>query len=288
VYLILFDFQPCQPLARLFFKDDRMQTRFNFGGGSSETGASIKTKLEDLASPNKLSADAIQNGTTNKAYTATEQIKLSLVATEATNDTGATIKAKLEANTTPNKLSADAIQDGTTNHVFTATDDTKLADLPPPTSQSGAPSSTPVRIGAINVDTAAPALRVGKGTSSSADWFLAGSGWLSASLQTTNATETEILSLAATANAENQLNFRIGCVNTDLSKRYSAVFDAFFTSTELTDIVQGIAVKKVLADTMDVNCYVESGNFKVKVTGMADTTLDWKIFYAPVFTFPKA
>jgi len=51
--------------------------------------------------------------------------------------------------------------------------ETDLTNSAAPTisSGSGAPGSTPGKIGDIYVDTAAPALYAAKGTASSADWF---------------------------------------------------------------------------------------------------------------------
>jgi hypothetical protein len=72
-------------------------------------------------------ADTITDGTTNKAYTATEKTKLSGIATGATaNDTDANLKNR--ANHTGTQ-SADTITDGTTNKAYTATEKTKLAGI---------------------------------------------------------------------------------------------------------------------------------------------------------------
>jgi len=74
-----------------------------------------------------LNQDVVPDGTTNKAYTATEKTKLSGVATGATaNDTDANLKAR--ANHTGTQ-SADTVTDGTTNKVFLATERTKLSGI---------------------------------------------------------------------------------------------------------------------------------------------------------------
>lgn len=73
------------------------------------------------------SADTVIDGTTNKAYTATEKTKLSGIATGATaNDTDANLKNR--ANHTGTQ-SADTITDGTTNKAYTATEKTKLGGI---------------------------------------------------------------------------------------------------------------------------------------------------------------
>lgn len=73
------------------------------------------------------SADTLVDGTTNKAYLATEQTKLAGVATAATaNATDAQLR---DRSTHTGTMSADQLTDGTTNHAFTAADDTKLTAL---------------------------------------------------------------------------------------------------------------------------------------------------------------
>jgi hypothetical protein len=73
------------------------------------------------------SADTITDGTTNKAFTATEKTKLAGVATGATaNSADATLLAR--ANHTGTQ-SADTLTDGTTNKAFLATERTTLATI---------------------------------------------------------------------------------------------------------------------------------------------------------------
>lgn len=73
------------------------------------------------------SADTLTDGTTNKAFLATERTKLSGIATSATaNSSDATLLAR--ANHTGTQ-SADTITDGTTNKAYTATEKTKLAGV---------------------------------------------------------------------------------------------------------------------------------------------------------------
>jgi len=73
------------------------------------------------------SADTLTDGTTNKAYLATERTKLSGIATGATaNSSDATLLAR--ANHTGTQ-SADTITDGTTNKAYLATEKTKLAGI---------------------------------------------------------------------------------------------------------------------------------------------------------------
>jgi hypothetical protein len=69
----------------------------------------------------------VVDGTTNKAYTATEKTKLAGIASGATaNSSDATLLAR--ANHTGTQ-SADTVVDGTTNKAYTATEKTKLAGI---------------------------------------------------------------------------------------------------------------------------------------------------------------
>lgn len=73
------------------------------------------------------SADTITDGTTNKAYTGTEQTKLAGIATGATaNATNAQLR---DRSTHTGTQSADTLTDGTTNKAYTATEQTKLAGI---------------------------------------------------------------------------------------------------------------------------------------------------------------
>lgn len=73
------------------------------------------------------SADTLTDGTTNKAFLATERTKLTGIATGATaNSTDATLLAR--ANHTGTQ-SADTLTDGTTNKAFLATERTKLTGI---------------------------------------------------------------------------------------------------------------------------------------------------------------
>ena len=67
--------------------------------------------------PSTHSADIIVDGSTNKAYTATEKTKLSGIANSANNYTH------------PSTHSADIITDGTTNKAYTATEKAKLSGV---------------------------------------------------------------------------------------------------------------------------------------------------------------
>lgn len=71
--------------------------------------------------------DDLTDGTTNKAYTATEKTKLSGVATGATaNSSDAALLSRVNHTGTQ---SADTITDGTTNKAYTATERTKLSGI---------------------------------------------------------------------------------------------------------------------------------------------------------------
>ncbi|MER9533033.1 hypothetical protein NKI89_24950 [Mesorhizobium sp. M0309] len=73
------------------------------------------------------SADTLTDGTTNKAFLATERTKLAGIATGATaNSSDATLLNR--ANHTGTQ-SADTLTDGTTNKAFLATERTKLAGI---------------------------------------------------------------------------------------------------------------------------------------------------------------
>lgn len=85
--------------------------------------ASVNTRTGAVV----LTADDTPDGTTNKAYSATEKTKLSGVATGATaNSTDAFLLAR--GNHTGTE-SADALTDGTTNKAFLATERTKLTGI---------------------------------------------------------------------------------------------------------------------------------------------------------------
>ena len=80
-----------------------------------------------LSASSTVSADDVVDGTTNKAYTATEKTKLAGVASGATaNLPDATLLAR--ANHTGTQ-SADTITDGATNKAYTDTEKTKLAGI---------------------------------------------------------------------------------------------------------------------------------------------------------------
>lgn len=73
------------------------------------------------------SADTLTDGTTNKAFLATERTKLAGIASGATaNATDAQLRDRATHTGTQ---SADTITDGTTNKAFTATEQTKLAGI---------------------------------------------------------------------------------------------------------------------------------------------------------------
>lgn len=91
---------------------------------ANDTDANLKARANHTGTQ---SADTVVDGTTNKAYTATEKTKLAGVATGATaNSTNAVLLAR--ANHTGTQ-SADTIVDGTTNKAYTTADDDKLAGI---------------------------------------------------------------------------------------------------------------------------------------------------------------
>ena len=79
--------------------------------------AGIEAGANNYTHPATHSADIITDGSTNKAYTATEKTKLAGIATGANNYTH------------PATHSADIITDGSTNKAYTATEKTKLAGI---------------------------------------------------------------------------------------------------------------------------------------------------------------
>lgn len=93
----------------------------------SETAAALATAIQRSNHTGTQSADTLTDGTTNKAYTATEKTKLSGVASGATaNDTDSNLKSR--ANHTGTQ-SADTIVNGSTNKVLTASEKTSLTAL---------------------------------------------------------------------------------------------------------------------------------------------------------------
>lgn len=73
------------------------------------------------------SADSVIDGTTNKAYTATEKTKLSGIATAATaNATDAQLR---DRSTHTGTQSADTLTDGVTNKAFLGAERTKLSGI---------------------------------------------------------------------------------------------------------------------------------------------------------------
>ena len=87
----------------------------------------IVAKLEALVGADKLSADAIKDGTTNKAYTAIEKTKLAGVAENADVTTAASIIAAGAYRIGTNTM--DDIANGTTNKLFSATEKAKLSGI---------------------------------------------------------------------------------------------------------------------------------------------------------------
>jgi predicted RecA/RadA family phage recombinase len=80
----------------------------------------VVDELEALTGGDRLSADALKDGSTNKAYTGTEQTKLAGIETAATADmTASEIRTALETLTTTNRLNSDAVKTGSTNAIPT-------------------------------------------------------------------------------------------------------------------------------------------------------------------------
>ena len=94
------------------------------GATASSTDAFLLARANHTGTQ---SADTLTDGTTNKAFLATERTKLAGIATGATaNSTDAFLLAR--ANHTGTQ-SADTLTDGTTNKAFLATERTKLAGI---------------------------------------------------------------------------------------------------------------------------------------------------------------
>jgi len=81
------------------------------GAQPDQSGTEIVTLLEALDAGDKLNADGIIDGTTNKVYTSTEKTKLSGIATGAqVNEvTGSNVIAKINASTEELDIDADVI-----------------------------------------------------------------------------------------------------------------------------------------------------------------------------------
>jgi NADH dehydrogenase/NADH:ubiquinone oxidoreductase subunit G len=95
---------------------------------SPTVGGATPAQLRDRTThTGTQSADTLTDGTTNKAFLATERTKLTGIATGATaNSTDAVLLAR--ANHTGTE-SADVLTDGTTNKAFLATERTKLTGI---------------------------------------------------------------------------------------------------------------------------------------------------------------
>jgi hypothetical protein len=91
----------------------------------NSTDAQLRDRSTHTGTQN---ADSITDGTTNKAYTAAEKVKLAGVAVGATAN--ATDAALRDRATHTGTQSADSITDGTTNKAYTATEKSKLASIP--------------------------------------------------------------------------------------------------------------------------------------------------------------
>jgi hypothetical protein len=91
---------------------------------TNDTDANLRARASHTGTQ---SADTLTDGTTNKAFLATERTKLTGVATAATaNDTDANLRARGSHTGTQ---SADTLTDGTTNKAFLATERTKLTGI---------------------------------------------------------------------------------------------------------------------------------------------------------------
>lgn len=103
------------------------KTKLNGIASGATANSADATLLSRANHTGTQSADTLTDGTTNKAFLATERTKLSGIATSATaNDTDANLKAR--ANHTGTQ-SADTLTDGTTNKAFLATERTKLSGI---------------------------------------------------------------------------------------------------------------------------------------------------------------
>jgi len=90
----------------------------------------VNAAAADITRAGSVDADALFDGTTNKAYTGTEKTKLEGVEEDAKDDQdGLEMVTALEALDPGDKLEADAIIDGTTNKVYSDTEKTKLAGV---------------------------------------------------------------------------------------------------------------------------------------------------------------
>ncbi len=100
------------------------KTQVGLGSVDNVSAANLRDRATHTGTQ---SADTLTDGTTNKAFLATERTKLSGIATGATaNSSDATLLAR--ANHTGTQ-SADTLTDGTTNKAFLATERTKLAGI---------------------------------------------------------------------------------------------------------------------------------------------------------------
>ena len=152
-----------------------------------------------------------------------------------TNETGATIKTKLEALTGTDRLSADAVKDGTTNKAYTATEQSKLSGI------------------------AAEAI---------------------ATLETTDATPTDLLSIAAgAATSSSTIEGLIQGLTSDGAIKYCMKFICDYDADGVNGSPFGNVIKKGTTSTMDVAFSISSSKLKITVTGIAATTIHWKLSY---------
>ena len=100
------------------------------GRNDDQTSEEIRDSLETLTGANRLSFDAIRDGTTNLIFTVAERNKLAGIEAGATADqTSGEIRDSLGSLTGANRLSFDAIREGITNLIFITAERNKLAGI---------------------------------------------------------------------------------------------------------------------------------------------------------------
>lgn len=153
-----------------------------------------------------------------------------------------------------------------------------ITEMPVVTSQAGAPATTPDKVGDINVDTTALDIYVATGVSSAADWHKLTDQEI-ATLTTADATPTAILTKAATATTTSFVDAVLSAMNSDGSIAYVSKTRVAFDADGLIGTAVREQFKKGTTATIEEAWTVAAGDLTLTVTGIAATTLHWKLFY---------
>lgn len=98
-------------------------------------------------------------------------------------------------------------------------------------------------------------------------------------IETEDATPTEILSLAVTANTCNMVQCKIQGKTADGSIKYNSDWVVAYDNTSISNRPVGESFLIGTAPTIGVDFSVAAGALSIKVIGVAATTIGWKIYY---------